>query len=77
VDGHLQHDLLATLGALDWNDPPTRLRWIRGFTVALPIVWGAAYLFIQSPVLMVQIGDVLTGVFLLAVVVAVRYLRNT
>jgi hypothetical protein len=77
VDGHLQHDLLATLGALDWNDPPARLRWIRGFTVALPIVWGAAYLFIQSPVLMVQIGDVLTGVFLLAVVVAVRYLRNT
>jgi hypothetical protein len=70
-------NLLATLGALDWNDAPTRLRWIRGFTVALPIIWGAAYLFIQSPVLMVQIGGVMTGIFLLAVVVAVWYLRNT
>jgi hypothetical protein len=70
-------NLLATLGVLDWNDAPTRLRWIRGFTVALPIIWGAAYLFIQAPVIMVQIGGVMTGIFLLAVVVAVWYLRNT
>ena len=70
-------NLLATLGVLDWNDAPTRLRWIRIFTVALPIIWGAAYLFIQSPVIMVQIGGVMTGIFLLAVVVAVWYLRNT
>ena len=34
-------------------------------------------MFIQSPVLMVQIGGVMTGVFLLAVVVAVWHLRNT
>jgi hypothetical protein len=45
--------------------------------VALPIRWGAAYLFIQAPVLMVQIGGVATGIFLLAVVVAVWYLRRT
>jgi Mn2+/Fe2+ NRAMP family transporter len=70
-------NLLATVGVLDWQDTPTRLRWIRGFTVALPIVWGAAYLLIQSPVLMVQIGGVATGVFLLAAVAAVWYLRNT
>jgi hypothetical protein len=70
-------NLLAMLGVLDWNDAPTRLRWIRGFTVALPIIWGAAYLFIQSPVIMVQIGGVMTGIFLLAVVVAVWYLRKT
>jgi hypothetical protein len=70
-------NLLSTLGVLDWNDAPARLRWIRGFTVALPIIWGAVYLFIQSPVLMVQIGGVVTGIFLLAVVVAVWYLRNT
>ncbi len=70
-------NLLAVLGVLDWQDSLTRTRWIRGFTVALPIIWGAAYLFIQSPVLMVQIGGVLTGIFLLAVVVAVWYLRNT
>ena len=70
-------NVLATLGVLDWNDAPTRLRWIRTFTVALPIIWGAAYLFIQAPVVMVQIGGVMTGIFLLAVVVAVWYLRRT
>ena len=41
--------------------------WIRGFTVALPIIWGASSLFFQSPVLMVQIGGVMTGVFLVGV----------
>jgi hypothetical protein len=70
-------NLLATVGFLVWQDSPTRLRYIRIFTVALPILWGAAYLFIQAPVLMVQIGGVATGVFLLAVVVAVWYLRRT
>lgn len=70
-------NLLATFGVLDWHDAPTRLRYIRIFTVALPIIWGAAYLFIQSPVIMVQIGGVMTGIFLLAVVIAVWYLRST
>ncbi|WP_119071221.1 Nramp family divalent metal transporter [Rubrobacter indicoceani] len=70
-------NLLATVGVLDWQDTQTRLRWIRIFTIVLPVVWGGAYLFIQSPVLMVQIGGVATGVFLLAAVVAVWYLRNT
>ncbi len=70
-------NLLATMGVLDWQDPVARLRWIRRFTVALPIIWGAAYLLIQSPVLMVQIGGVMTGVFLVAVVIAVWYLRKT
>ena len=69
-------NLLATMGALDWQNPVARLRWIRVFTVALPIIWGAAYLVIQSPVLMVQIGGVMTGVFLVAVVIAVLYLRK-
>jgi Mn2+/Fe2+ NRAMP family transporter len=70
-------NLLAIVGVLDWQDAPTRLRWIRIFTVALPIVWGAAYLFIQSPVIMVQIGGVMTGIFLLGAVAAVWYLRRT
>jgi Mn2+/Fe2+ NRAMP family transporter len=70
-------NLLSVVGVLDWQDPITRTRWIRGFTVALPIIWGIAYLFIQSPVIMVQIGGVMTGVFLLGVVVAVWYLRQT
>jgi hypothetical protein len=70
-------NLLAEIGVLDWHDTEARLRWIRIFTVALPLVWAAAYLFIQSPVLMVQIGGVMTGVFLLAAVVAVWHLRRT
>lgn len=70
-------NLLATVNVLDWNDTEARLRWIRIFTVALPLIWGGAYVFIQSPVLMVQIGGVVTGIFLLAIVVAVWYLRGT
>jgi hypothetical protein len=70
-------NLLATMGVLDWQDPVARLKWIRVFTVALPIIWGVAYLVIQSPVIMVQIGGVMTGIFLVAVVIAVWYLRKT
>lgn len=70
-------NLLATMGVLDWNDRAARLRWIRIFTVALPIIWAVAYLAIQSPVIMVQIGGIMTGVFLVAVVIAVWYLRKT
>jgi len=70
-------NLLATFGVLDWQDPVARLRWIRVFTVALPLLWAVCYLTIQSPVIMVQIGGVMTGVFLVAVVVAVWYLRRT
>jgi Mn2+/Fe2+ NRAMP family transporter len=70
-------NLLALMGVLDWQDTQARTRMIRMFTVALPIIWAAAYLFIQSPVLMVQIGGVMTGVFLLAAVIAVWYLRRT
>ncbi len=69
-------NVLATLGVLDWKDPEARQRWIRGFIVVLPLLWGTAYLLISSPVIMVQIGGVATGIFLLAVVVAVWYLRQ-
>lgn len=70
-------NLLATLGVLEWQDPVVRMRWIKVFTVALPIIWAVCYLAIQSPVIMVQIGGVMTGIFLVAVVVAVWYLRRT
>ena len=70
-------NLLSVIGVLDWQDALTRTRWIRGFTIALPIIWAIAYLFVQSPVVMVQIGGVMTGIFLLGVVVAVWYLRQT
>jgi Mn2+/Fe2+ NRAMP family transporter len=70
-------NFLSVIGVIDWRNTASRLRTIRIFTVALPIVWGAAYLFIQSPVLMVQAGGVMTGIFLLGAVVAVWYLRKT
>lgn len=69
-------NLLSSVGVFDWKDPVPRRRWVRRFTVALPILWGAAYLYFQSPVLMVQIGGVMTGIFLVAVVIAVWYLRG-
>jgi hypothetical protein len=70
-------NLLACVGLVNWHDSDARMRWFRIFTVALPIIWALAYLFIQSPVIMVQIGGVMTGVFLLGVVAAVWYLRRT
>jgi hypothetical protein len=70
-------NLLSTVGVFDWNDWRSRLKWIRRFTVVLPIVWGGSSLVFQQPVLMIQIGGVMTGVFLLAVLVATWYLRRT
>jgi hypothetical protein len=70
-------NFLAAVGVLDWTNWRSRTAWIRGFTVALPIVWGGSSLFFQSPVLMVQIGGVMTGVFLLGVLAATWYLRAT
>jgi Mn2+/Fe2+ NRAMP family transporter len=69
-------NLLATFGVLDWQDPVARLKWIRVFTVALPLLWAVIYLTIQSPVIMVQIAGVATGIFLVAVVWAVYWLRQ-
>lgn len=70
-------NFLATTGAIDWFDQTARIRWTRVFIIALPIIWGIAYLFIQSPLIMVQIGGFGSGMFLLAAVVAVWYLRRT
>ncbi|HET8795785.1 MAG TPA: Nramp family divalent metal transporter [Arthrobacter sp.] len=71
-------NILATMGVFNWHtEPAKRLKWIRFFTVVMPIIWGIAFLVLQVPVLMVQIGGVVTGIFLVAVVVAVWYLRKT
>ena len=69
-------NLLATFGVLDWQDPVVRLKWIRFFTVLLPVLWAVIYLTIQSPVIMVQIAGVMTGIFLIGVVWAVYWLRQ-
>jgi len=70
-------NFLSIVGVFKWEDAKARLRWFQIFTVVNPIIWGIVYLFIQSPVIMVQIAGIVTGIFLLAVVVAVWYLRKT
>jgi Mn2+/Fe2+ NRAMP family transporter len=70
-------NFLSMAGVFDWKDATVRGRWVRGFGIALPIVWGLSSLLLQQPVLMVQIGGVMTGVFLLAVLVATWFLRKT
>ncbi|GAB3523947.1 Nramp family divalent metal transporter [Arthrobacter monumenti] len=71
-------NILATMGVFNWHtEPAKRLKWIRIFTVVMPIIWGIAFLLLRVPVLMVQIGGVVTGIFLVAVVIAVWYLRKT
>lgn len=67
---------LGLMGIVDWDNPIARNRVSKGLTIAFPIVWAIGYLVIQSPVVMVQIGGVASAMFLLAVVVAVWYLRT-
>uniref|UniRef100_UPI003B3B1DF5 manganese transporter NRAMP n=1 Tax=Brevibacterium sediminis TaxID=1857024 RepID=UPI003B3B1DF5 len=67
---------VSILGVFEWENTLTRGRIIRVLTVVFPIIWALSYLIIQSPVIMVQIGGVASGVFLVAVVIAVWYLRS-
>lgn len=70
-------NFLANIGVFDWRrEPGKRVFWIRVFTVILPLTWGIAYIVISAPVLMVQIGGIATGIFLLAVVAGTWYLRK-
>jgi Mn2+/Fe2+ NRAMP family transporter len=68
---------LGLLGLLDWNDPRARRRMMRILTFCLPTLWAVFYLFVRSPLLMLQIGAIGTGIFLLAVTTAVWKLRVT
>lgn len=68
---------LAVLGVLRWDDERSRTRWVRGFTVLFPVIWGVSFLLVSQPVLMIQIGGFAGALFLLGVVVAVWYLRRT
>ncbi|QUH03641.1 Nramp family divalent metal transporter [Saccharopolyspora erythraea] len=68
---------LGLLGVVDWNDVRARRRTIRILTCCLPPLWATFFLFLQSPVLMVQVGAIGSGVFLLGVVIAVWKLRTT
>lgn len=67
---------VSLCGKFDWRDTAQRKKWIRLFTVLFPIAWGSAYLYFSSPVLMIQTGGFIGGLFLIAVVVAAWYLRK-
>jgi hypothetical protein len=67
---------LGILGFFDWRNVAARERIIRAFTIFYPIVWAASFLVIQSPVIMVMIGGIASGLFLVAVVIAVWVLRR-
>lgn len=67
---------LGLLGVIDWHDLKVRARVLRIFTVCLPVLWMIMFLFVQSPLVMMQVGAVATGIFLLAVLVAVWRLRT-
>ncbi|ASO17858.1 Mn2+/Fe2+ NRAMP family transporter [Actinoalloteichus hoggarensis] len=67
---------LGIIGVLDWKNPEVRRKTIRLLTFCFPPLWASFYLFVQSPVLMVQIGGIGSGVFLIAVVIGVWYLRT-
>ncbi|PSK98420.1 Mn2+/Fe2+ NRAMP family transporter [Murinocardiopsis flavida] len=68
---------LGLLGVIDWADVAVRQRTIRLLTWIFQPLWALSFLFVQSPVLMVQIGGIASGIFLLAVVIAVWRLRST
>jgi Mn2+/Fe2+ NRAMP family transporter len=67
---------LGLLGVIDWHDQVQRRKTVRLLTLVLPPVWAASFLWVQSPVLMVQIGGIGSGMFLVAVVIATWYLRR-
>lgn len=69
-------NFFSNIGVYNWQtDVDKRMKFIRFFTAFLPIAWGLMYLVINSPVFMVTIGGIATGVFLLAVVWGTWYLR--
>jgi Mn2+/Fe2+ NRAMP family transporter len=67
---------LGLLGVIDWHDPAQRQKTIRTLVIVLPPIWAVSFLFVQSPLLLVQIGGIAGGIFLLAVVVATWHLRR-
>lgn len=67
---------LGLLGIINWHDMAVRNRTVRLMTMIFPVIWSIGFLLIQSPVLMVQIGGIAGGIFLIAVVIAVWVLRS-
>lgn len=71
-------DAFAKLGLLDFYDAEQRRRSIAIMAWVFPFLWGALFLFLQLPVLMVIIGGFFTSILLLIVVFAAvhfRYIR--
>lgn len=68
---------LSILGVFDWRDAARRNWWMRFFIVGLPLVWLATYLWMSSPLFMIQIGGIAGGAFLAAVAWSALYLTRT
>lgn len=67
---------LSIIGLFDWTDVRKRTIIIRVLTATMPFIWALSFLVIKAPVLMVQIGGIGSGIFLVAVVIAVWQLRR-
>jgi Mn2+/Fe2+ NRAMP family transporter len=69
-------DMCRVMGLYDRDDYAARLRYRRGFVVALGIVPVTMYLLIQSPVAMVIIGGVAQAMMLPLIGIGTIYLRH-
>lgn len=69
-------DMCRVMGLYERDEYATRLRYRRGFVVALCIVPVTMYLLIESPVMMVILGGVAQALMLPLIGIATVYLRH-
>jgi Mn2+/Fe2+ NRAMP family transporter len=69
-------DMCRLMGMFDKRDYATRLRYRRGFVVALTVVPAIFFLLFQSPVLMVVIGGIFQSAMLPIIGIGTIYLRH-
>ncbi len=68
-------DCVNVLGLVRFKDSAQRLRWIRGFVIAFPVLYSIAYLITAKPVLLVLIGAIFQASTLPFIAFAAIYLR--
>ena len=68
-------DFLRVNGVLRVTGPADRMRWVRVFCVAFPLIDLVLYLFVKNPVLMVTIGGFVQAMMLPMVGAAALFLR--
>ena len=70
-------DIFGQLGWIDFSDVIKRNKMISVLSLFFPITWAAAYLFIDSPVLMVLSGGVVGSFMLFIVIFAALHFKYT